>query len=241
MKAVSALISSVLLMAAVIAAISIMLAGIRPAVTSLQDSILLDQMEGSLLSIDSAVKKVAAEPEGSRRTMALKIAKARLVVNGSEDSIEYLLETDSEAMSPRTSAHTGSLEVISQPGIKSFEGNYTRGGNNIAAYILENRHLKAYFRSAGSREAHTPINTSGLLLAVYQKDLDLWQEGILEVSVDGQEASKAGLGYTELAERGEGLPYATVSAYVNSSYMQYYVNFTLESGMDFLQIRGGAA
>jgi len=44
-----------------------------------------------------------------------------------------------------------------------------------------------------------------------------------------------------MEQTGEDLPYATVSAYMDSNYANYFVNFTLESGADFLTIEGAAA
>ena len=48
--------------------------------------------------------------------------------------------------------------------------------------------------------------------------------------------SKSGNGYTIPEDLGYNLPYASVGAYLNNSYNPYYVNFTLESGTDFLEI-----
>ena len=41
-----------------------------------------------------------------------------------------------------------------------------------------------------------------------------------------------------LVDSGYNLPYATVSAFMNSSYLDYYINFTLQSGADFVEIEG---
>jgi hypothetical protein len=41
-----------------------------------------------------------------------------------------------------------------------------------------------------------------------------------------------------LEQTGTDLPYATVSAYMNSAYANYFLNFTLESGADFITIEG---
>lgn len=238
MKAVSALISTVLLMAVVIGAISIMLSGIRPSVTALQDSVIFGKMKQSMATIDSAINTVASEADGSRRSVAIKISKGRLTVNGSSDTLIYSIETSAGGVAPRTSVEEGMLTIVSGGGVAAYRGNYTLDGNQIPSYVLENSHTRIYIRAVGSRSSPAAINTSQLILAAHQKDQNVWVENMAEFSVDGQESSKAGSGYTELFGEGNGLASSTVSAYVSSGYIGYYINFTLESDTDFLEIGG---
>jgi hypothetical protein len=108
-----------------------------------------------------------------------------------------------------------------------------------AAYVLENEHIKAYFSKIGSPSNQANYNTNQILLGIYQKDLGEWMPlQNLEISLDGNPQSETGSGYTILEQTGTDLPYATVSAYMNST-SNYFVNFTLESDADFLTIEGG--
>ncbi|RLB76016.1 MAG: hypothetical protein DRH24_18590, partial [Deltaproteobacteria bacterium] len=80
--------------------------------------------------------------------------------------------------------------------------------------------------------------TSDLILGIYQKDLNHWinNTGFVDILIDNDPGSETGNGYTRLAESGYNLPYGTVIAYMHSSYVPYTINFTLESGTDFMEI-----
>ena len=64
-------------------------------------------------------------------------------------------------------------------------------------------------------------------------------DATLEISVD--DSSATGSGYTQLERYGNALPYGMVIAYMDSPGYDYFVNFTLESGADFITISGGLA
>ena len=63
-------------------------------------------------------------------------------------------------------------------------------------------------------------------------------DATLEITID--DGSGTGNGYTMLEKTGNALPYGMVSAYMDST-QDYFINFTLGSGADFLTIEGGLA
>ncbi|HDT11476.1 MAG TPA: hypothetical protein ENN58_01920 [bacterium] len=62
----------------------------------------------------------------------------------------------------------------------------------------------------------------------------------MTITIDGDVSSQTGTGYTKLINTGDSLPYGEVIAYINSNYegIDYNIHFILESGADFLTIRG---
>jgi len=115
----------------------------------------------------------------------------------------------------------------------AHEGNYT----GTSAYVLENEHLRVYLRKIGTIDSHVSYDTRDLLLAIYQKDTDQWLPlESIEISMDNDPSSESGAGYTILERSGDFLPYGRVNAHMNSAWGRYYVNITLESGADFIQI-----
>jgi hypothetical protein len=61
----------------------------------------------------------------------------------------------------------------------------------------------------------------------------------LEITLDNNQTSKTGYGYTAAEATGEHLPFGEVTAYMESDYgMTYSIKFILESGEDFIIIRG---
>ncbi len=81
---------------------------------------------------------------------------------------------------------------------------------------------------------------SDLLISVYQKNLgEALPLEYLEITLDDNQTSSTGDGYTTLARSGQHLPYGEVTAYMESDYgITYSIKFILESGEDFLIIRG---
>ena len=125
---------------------------------------------------------------------------------------------------------------------RGYEGNYTFSSPETESYIMENEHLKVFIKKIGSVGAHANINSNSIMLAIFNKNTGTWlnNTGFLDFSVDFNSTSQNGTGYTSLVESGYNLPYGTVVAYMNTSYSDYFANFTLYSGADFVEIVGYA-
>ncbi|MCK4713986.1 MAG: hypothetical protein KAT35_00300, partial [Candidatus Aenigmarchaeota archaeon] len=120
--------------------------------------------------------------------------------------------------------------------VNASEGSYL--GDD--AFVLENEHLRVFVNRTGTASSYAGLDTSRLLLAIYQKDLGQWisNPGFLDITIDYNSLSRSGSGYTALEESGAFLPYGQVNAYIESDYgLNYYIYFVLESGSDFLQIK----
>ncbi len=236
MRKGASLVSGILFLALTISATVVVYEAGVPVVKRLQSAAIVEQMREAFTELDRLVRQVASEGPGSRRTVHLDISEGRLVANATDDVIYWAFETDAEIISPRTSQQFGNIVIGSNLETKASEGEYM--GN--PAYILENNHLIAYFNRTGSPTSPSHFSTSQILIALYQKDTGKWLDvpGFLEISLDNKETSKFAEfgGWTELDRTGNHLPRATVSAFINSSYTSYWVNFTLESGTDFLII-----
>lgn len=221
-------------MGVVIGATVVLLNGLGPGIETAKDGVIIDRASDSLLEVDSLIGKVASESSGSRRTVSLNIPKGVLVVNGSRDSVSYSLETQAGVISPRSLVKSGNLREFLGSGVSAYPGNYSQN----PVYILENSHLVLYINNTGSQSSPVPLRTRDLIVAVYQKDTGKWLDGRLDISLDS--GSSSGVGYTVLHESAASLPYATVTAFINSSE-QYYMNFTLGSDTDFVEIQGALA
>jgi hypothetical protein len=237
MKAI-ALISAIIFIGLTLAVMVIVYNAGMPVVLRMQHAAAVERMKGMFSDIDKIVEDVASEGNGSRRTASLRFDIGKFTVNGSSDKLYWDFDSETVIASPRTSTSFGNVVFGSELETSAYEGNY----QGTEAYILENEHIRAYFRKIGSPSSPQAYSTSQLLLGIYQKDLAQWMPlQNLELSLDGQESSKSGTGYTALEQPGADLPYAMVSAYMNSGYANYFLNFTLESGADFLEIEGAEA
>jgi len=237
MKAI-ALISAVIFIGLTLAVAVIVYNAGMPVVLRMQHAAAVEKMKGVFSEMDKMIEDVASEGNGSKRTVDLRFDIGTFSVNGSSDNLRWDFDSETIIASPRTSTAFGNVVFGSKLDTSAYEGDYL----GTQALILENEHIRAYFRKIGSPSSPQAYSTNQLLLAVYQKDLNQWMPfQSLDIGLDNSGSSKTGIGYTILEQAGTDLPYATVSAYMSSSYANYFLNFTLESGEDFFTIEGSPA
>lgn len=238
-KAVS-MISAVMFFAVTIAITAIVYQSTMPTVKKMQDTASVEKMKDGMARLDEVIRQVASEGKGSKRTVTLQLDTGKLVVNKTNDFIDWKMETEAQLISPRTSQQFGNLVIGSNLESSADEANFSYGGSLTPAYLLENDHLKVYVKKIGSEESHASYSTSDLVLGVYNKDNGQWimDPGFFRITLDSHANSGSGTGYTKLIRSGYNLPYAEVMAFMNSTYLSYYINMTLESGTDFLILSG---
>jgi hypothetical protein len=237
MKAI-ALLSAIIFIGLTLAVVVIVYNAGMPIVLRMQQAAAVEKMKGVFSETDRIIQDVASEGNGSKRTVDLRFDIGFLTLNGSSDKLYWDFDSESLLASPRTSTSFGNVIFGSKLDTSAYEDTY----QGTQAYVLENERLRVYFRKIGSPSSPQAYNTNQLLLAVYQKDLGQWMPlKSLEISLDNDPSSESGTGYTVLEQAGSDLPYASVSAYMGSSYANYFLNFTLESGEDFITIEGAEA
>jgi hypothetical protein len=235
------IISSVIFIAITISTIAIVYEAGVPVIKKMQASASVESMKNVFSDLDKVIRDVASEGTGSKRTVYLKIDPGKIVVNETQDTVYWELDTDAKVIDPRTRQVFGNVIIGSNLETSAYQENYSVTYPQIPAYKMENEHLAVYVRKVGSASAYEDFTTNNLLLGIYNKDLGVWlnNTNMFDVTVDNQASSRAANGTTELLDSGYNLPYATVYALINSTYMRYNVNFTLESGEDFLRIDAG--
>ncbi|MFH1978370.1 MAG: hypothetical protein ABIJ92_03530 [Candidatus Aenigmatarchaeota archaeon] len=227
------LVSAVIFLAFTVVAVGIIYESAIPIIARMQSAAIIEEMKTTFVELDKIVTEVASEGRGSKRTIFLDIDQGTFYVNDSQDIIYWFYETSAFVFSPRTSQTFGNLMMGSNLDTTASESTFL----STDAYILENEHLVVYINKTGTPSNFTDYRTSDLLLGVYQKDLGKYLNlTTLNITIDDQVNSGVGNGYTTLVVSGSNLPYATVTALMNSSYLAYFINFTLESGTDFLEI-----
>jgi hypothetical protein len=237
------IISGVIFIAITISTIAIVYEAGIPVVKKMQASASIEKIKDVFSQLDTVIRDVASEGAGSKRTIYLNVDPGKVVVNDSEDSIYWTLDTDARVIDPRTRQVFGNIVIGSNLETSAYQENYNVVSPVVSAYKMENEHLIVYIRNIGNGTTYQSYNTNQLLLGIYNKDLGIWfnNSNMFDVTIDGQATSRTANGTTALDTTGYNLPYATVSALVNSTYMKYYVNFTLESGEDFLRIDANSA
>jgi hypothetical protein len=231
-----ALISGVIFIALTLVAIfAVWQIGI-PLAKKVQTAASVDQKQALFSDIDKIIQQVAREGPGSKRTIYFTLDRGTIGLNSSTDSIFWETETDAVIMSPRIALDIGNIRIGNMLSVAVYEENFT----NKPAWVLENSHLKVWIAAIGNSSSPQPINTSELILALYQKDTDKLYNisNLATITIDDQPTSSSGIGWTEIERNGTDLPYGLVIAVINSTYMPYTINFRLEAGADFLTIEG---
>ena len=232
MKAVS-MVSAVVFIAITISAMALIYQAGVPIIQRMQSSAALDRMTSTFLELDETVERVASEGNGSRRIFDLDTGPGRLGLDPEGDEISWHLDAEDSVLRPRTARFLGNVVSGSNLGSSLYEGVH----GAYQAFILENEHLRVYIRKIQPEQGYS---TGTLLLDVYQKDLGEWLPfDYLNISLDNQAVSETGIGWTAQERTGTNLPRARVTAFMDSSYANYSVTFSLESGADFLSIEGG--
>jgi len=233
------IISGVIFIAITISTIAVVYEAGMPVIKKMQASASIEKMKDVFSDLDNVIRDVASEGTGSKRTIYLKIDPGKIVVNDTQDAIYWKLDTEARVVDPRTAQTFGNIVIGSNLETSAYEENYSVTYPQIPAYKMENEHMIVFIRKLGP--AYENFMTNNLLLGVYNKDLGVWfnNTGMFDVTVDDQTSSRTANGTTSLLASGYNLPSATVYALVNSTYMLYNVNFTLESGEDFLRMYAG--
>jgi hypothetical protein len=241
LKGVS-VISGVIFIAITISTIAIVYEAGVPTIKKMQAASSVEKMKDVFSDLDKVVRDVASEGTGSKRTVNLRIDDGKIVVNDTEDAIYWKLDTDAKIVDPRTKQVFGNIVIGSNLDTSAYEENYSVTSPQIPAYRMENEHLIVFVKKIGSSSAYENFNINNVLLGIYNKDIGLWfnNTNMFDATIDDQASSRIANGTTSLTTSGYNLPYASVTTIVNSTYIFYYVNFTLESGEDFIRIDAGA-
>ncbi|MBL7206330.1 MAG: hypothetical protein ISS36_01885 [Candidatus Aenigmarchaeota archaeon] len=230
-----ALISGIIFLAIIIIAITMVYNLSIPITQKMHTATNIEKMKTVFLDLDDTIRTVSLEGNGSRRTKAIRIDEGKVIVDSENNLIYYKTDTDAKIISPRTMQTIGNLIFGSNLETSTKEGEYS----TIPAFVLENEHLIVYVKKIGSEGSPVNYNTNDLLLAVFQKDLNEYLPlQSLEISVDSNPISKTGRGYTTLDREGNALPYGKAIAFMSSDYLNYSIEFILESGADFIEIKG---
>lgn len=183
--------------------------------------------------VDRAVEEVAAEGEGSTRTLQISMDRGRFFYDNSSNSLVYELETDAGIISPQSSRKIGDITISSNANVEVR--NATVSGTDC--YMMENEHVKACIRRIPETDPLQDINTSNLLVLYEFKDQDNQLDANMTVELNGIANTSYGKGYTEPAEFGSFIGTGQVRAKVNSQFgYSYDVVISLPTGSDFLKV-----
>lgn len=233
MKGISEIASAALYIGVSIAAISTALTVGAPAIDNLRDASAFTNARGFLEDVDTAVREVAAEGEGSTRTLQVSLDRGRFFYENSSNSLVYELQTDAGIISPQSSRKVGDITISSNANVDVR--NATVDGTDC--YMMENQHTKACIKKIPEQDPLNDINTSNLLVLYEFKDQSRELDANMSVELNEATSSSYGKGYTQVEEFGSFIGTGKVRARVNSDLgYTYDVVFSLPTGADFVKI-----
>lgn len=232
MKGASQTVSAVLITAVTLSAVGVVLNTAGPAIENARDSATIDRAVNFMNELDSSVRQVASEGEGSTRSYSLDFDRGYFYLNSSQDRFSYNLETGSQVISPQSRTQIGETELVSNAFVSVYEDSYS--GQDC--YAMENQKIKTCIKKI-DEGGGSDINTSDLVTHYEIKD-----SGELDINpriiLNDLPSSSSGTGYTEATISGDRLGKGEVTAHVeNTDGFRYRVVYELYSGADFLSIR----
>ncbi|MBU3958134.1 MAG: hypothetical protein KKB25_03600 [Nanoarchaeota archaeon] len=233
-KALSLLISFVLITAIIIVAISVVLAVGLPAIERAKDAALISEAKNIMQSIDSAARQVLFEGNGAQRVFSVSSTGGDYFVEKSTDTVKFKLNSISGVIDPGTRKTEGNLLIIAGADVKASE--YDADSDGTSELVLENSRILFAVRKIGNSSSYAAVNNSQLVKLIQLKENSLnITPADSSTIIDNSLLSVNGTGYTQLAQTGDLLREASIKAYIESgSGANYEIWYTLRSNADFV-------
>ena len=234
MKGLQPLVSSVVLIAAVLIGTFITLNVLIPSMEKIKENSAFIQAKQRLSSLDGTIKEVLIESPGAKRMVKLTTSKGYFRLT--EEGVFFVLPITTKICEPGSSVKEGNLLISCGSGVKAYEKDVDNDGNTDL--VIENQAvLFAVRKFTGPYDF---INTTSLVTQYKIKGANFQDRPKLKIEINRDAATSYGYGYTKLIEKGDNLPYATImlhlSANESTSNVTYDAFFTLYGGLDYVTV-----
>ena len=233
LKGLSPILTYVLIVAILVAAITLVLTFALPLIQKAQEVAAYQHALEILKTIDLAIKEVASEGMGALRKVDLRFDKGEFRVEKLTDSIIYKLNSKAKILEVGYYSKRGNLEISAGADAIAKEYDFDNDGN--VEIILENSFIKIVLKKVGSEENWQPINTSELLeyfvLKTTNQNISIYDS---KIELDDFSSSSYGNGYSKALKPNAYSSQAKALVHVNSSLMEYDILYTLPGYADYL-------
>jgi len=233
-KALSTLISFVLVTAVIIAAISVVLSIGLPAIDRAKDAALISEAKNIMQAIDSTARQALFEGNGAQRVFSISSTGGDYFTEKDTDSVKFKLNSISGVIDSGTYKKEGNLIISAGTDVKASE--YDANSDGISELVLENSRVLFAVKKIGNSSSYATVNNSQLvkLIQLKENSLNITPSDSSTI-VDGSILSVNGTGYTQLSQTGDLLREASIKAYIESgSGANYEIWYTLRSNADFV-------
>lgn len=233
-KAMSVLVSFVMIVAISIVAISIVLSIGLPAIERAKDAALINEAKNIMQSIDSTARQVLFEGNGAQRVFSISSTGGDYFAEKATDRIIFKLNSISNLIDPGTSKKEGNLIISAGTDVKASE--YDANSDGTSELVLENSRILFAVKKIGNSSSYAAVNNSQLvkLIQLKENSLNITPSDSSTI-LDNSLLSVNGTGYTQLSQTGDLLREASIKTYIESnSGANYEIWYTLRSNADFI-------
>lgn len=230
----SLIVSVVMVFLIVIIALAIVLEFGKPIIDSATSSSEVRNAETTLKFLDSYIREVTREGNGSVRVYSFVAQKDFLVIPG-ENAVEFKTDVDTSLFEYHTRSQKDNTFYIAGADVNCEESD--GNGDGVMDLVIENSLIKAVFNKTARASPYNSIDTTTALLQVTEKtrSTTITFENS-SVQIDSNSTSAAGTGFSELMSTGKNKPFCTVHFFVNSTAVDYDLYYRLYAGADFLTV-----
>jgi|GEM_PF-1466461 len=234
-KGLSPLISLILVAVISIASIVLVLRIGNPLLERIEETSTFSEAKDIMNQINSAVKEVSYEGNGSSRKLNILVKGGEYRVLPDEDSIVYQMESRYELFSKGMWKSEGDLVISTGADVSAYEADVTGDGKD--ELVLENSYVLFAVNKTGNETDPEPLNTKYLIKKLRIKDSNYNVTPTdSSIKVIDLPDSSLGTGYTKLLGTGSHLNEGRIKlSMTTDSGESYQITYTLGAKSDFVR------
>ncbi|MEM5790820.1 MAG: hypothetical protein QXP77_02125 [Candidatus Aenigmatarchaeota archaeon] len=236
LKAISPLISTVLIILLLVGAIAIVLSFGKEILDKTNEANVINEAKQNMKLLDNIIRQIASSGTGSLKKVQLKVSDGIYKVIQETNSLEFFYTVKYGTIEPGTYLKENNLLLISGATAKAYEGDLDNDG--VDELVLENEILKIGVQKLGSRSSFQPINTrNNIKIMIFKENNATIRPEDSSIIFDDIPETSYGNGFSELVRKEEHLAKAEALVHVNSTLIEYDIIYTLQAGADYLVVR----
>jgi len=235
-KGISPMIATVLVILLIFVAVGIVLLIGIPAIERAKESAVLNEAMQNMKAIGNTIKEVASEGIGSLRSLQMKLTDGEYKVNEKANSVDFTYFIKSGIIQLGTFIKEDSVILSCGANAKASEYDLDADGSNDL--VLENEILRIGILKNGTQTNYVFINTGEVIKILNFKETNInVTPSDTSIILDDYIESSYGTGYSELVKEDENLAKAEAVVHMNTTFVNYDILFTLQSGADFVIVK----
>jgi len=234
-KGLSPFLAFILVVVISISTVAIILRVWNPYFEKSKDFATFTQAESTMSSLNSLIKQVAYEGEGSSRKLTFDSSEGEYRISSSENKITYELQSKYKLFPTAMCKKEGDLEINTGADIKAYEADVT--GDGQPELVIENSRILFAVNKTGNQTNPAGWDSSYLIKKLWIKDENI---NIIPSSssifLQGLQETKSGTGYTQLLDHGDCLSKARIKFHLETSKGTIEIIYTLRAKADFIEV-----